>query len=166
MTQTLYLISVFLHIVSALVWLGGMLFLAVVAVPALRQLDAPTRSRLMADVGRRFRIVGWVAIAALLVTGVGNALGRWGWPALSSVAFWRTGPGQLLAWKLLVVGLMWLLSALHDFWLGPRLTALGRQNLADPAIARLRRGTVWLARMEMVMGLTVVALAIRLVRGG
>lgn len=52
-----------------MLWLGGMFFLGVVGAPVLRsvQPDSP-RAELLRRLGERFRSVGWVAIAILLVT--------------------------------------------------------------------------------------------------
>jgi uncharacterized membrane protein len=163
--RVVYLGSVFLHILAALVWLGGMLFLAIVAVPAARRLPDPRlRSALLADVGSRFRAVGWPVIGVLVVTGAWNAGSRWGWSSLVAPAFWDSRPGQLLGLKLLFVAAMVALSGLHDFVLGPRLTALGRAAPDAPGLAGLRKRTVTLARLEVMLGLAVVALAVAMIR--
>jgi uncharacterized membrane protein len=164
--RLVYLVSVYLHILAALLWLGGMIFLALVAVPSLRAMEDPVaRSRLLAAVGRRFRVVGWAAIGVLAVTGVVNAVGRWGGAALLTGGFWQSEPGQLLALKLGAVAVMLTLSAVHDFVLGPRLTALAQRAPGGPASVALRRRTVSLARAEVLLGLVVVALAVLIVRG-
>lgn len=162
----IYLLSVYLHLLAAMVWIGGMLFLSLVIVPALRRWDDPVlAARLMGDAGRRFRTVGWIAVAILVLTGVVNALGRWGGAALVETGFWASQPGQLLAIKLAVVTAMVAMSVVHDFALGPRLTAARRAGLAAPEIAVLRRRVSWLARANVLLGLAVVALAVALVRG-
>lgn len=66
-----YRILVFVHVLAALFWLGGMFFLAVVGAPALRRLEsAELRAHLFHELGVRFRRSGWVAIAVLVATGV------------------------------------------------------------------------------------------------
>ena len=40
-----YQLSVFLHILSAIVWIGGMFFLALVVVPATRGVPRPSAPR-------------------------------------------------------------------------------------------------------------------------
>lgn len=162
----IYLLSVYLHILAAMVWIGGMLFLSLVIVPALRRWDDPAVSaRLMGEAGRRFRTVGWIAVVTLALTGVVNAIGRWGGAALIESGFWASQPGQVLAVKLAVVAGMVAMSVVHDFALGPRLSAARRSGLAEPEIARLRRRVTWLARANALLGLAVVALAVALVRG-
>jgi len=162
----IYIASVYLHVFASLVWLGGMLFLSLVLVPSLRGWDDPALvARLMGEAGRRFRTVGWAAIALLAVTGVVNALGRWGGKALVDPAFWASQPGRVLAIKLVAVAGMVAMSVAHDFVLGPRLSAARRAGRPAHDIAELRWRVTWLARANLVMGLAVVALAVVLVRG-
>ena len=61
------------HVLSAITWVGGMLFIALVLVPTVRALgDATLRTRLLRDSGQRFRTVAWIALAFLLLTGLVN----------------------------------------------------------------------------------------------
>lgn len=165
--RTLYLVSVYLHLLAALLWLGGMLFLSLVLVPALRGAQDPALlSRLMSLVGQRYRRLGWWAMGLLVLTGLVNALGRWGLQPLLTTAFWSARPGRLLALKLLVVAVMFCLSALHDFVLGPKAAARRLAGAPAEELARLRRQASWLGRLNLGLGLLVLGLAILLVRGG
>ncbi len=160
----LYYASVTVHIVAAMLWLGGMLFLAVVAAPELRRVDAELRRLLYQRLGERFRTVGWVCIALLLATGVLNLHYR-GFLAtgvLGNPAFWNTAFGRALALKLSMVGLMVVASALHDFWLGP---AAGRVGAGSPEAQRRNRLASWLARVNALAGLVLIYAAARLARG-
>jgi len=76
--RPLNLASVWLHVVAVAYWLGGMLFLALVALPALRSEGAANTSRLVAALGLRFRRQSWMALGVIVTTGVVNALGHWG----------------------------------------------------------------------------------------
>src|SRR5579884_2927858 len=103
-----------------MVWVGGMLFLALVVVPATRGMPAEVRGPLFAAVGRRFRYVGWVCIGLLVVTG-GLQLGFRGvtWAALASSGLWSGSFGRVLALKLGLVAAMLGVSLYHDLVLGP-----------------------------------------------
>src|SRR5689334_7333788 len=62
--REIYLLNVTLHVLAAMLWLGGMLSLALVGAPVLRQVDPPAlRAELFTRIGRRLRGVGWGAIA-------------------------------------------------------------------------------------------------------
>lgn len=169
--RIIYLISVYTHILAAMIWIGGMLFLTLIALPVVRALESPgSAGRLIRLMGQRFRDIGWVCIALLLLSGFTNLWYRGiRWESLLSAQFWGTPWGRLLAVKLTVVLAMLINSAWHDFVLGPRVTALmeSRPNLGvrSAEVQRLRRQTAWLARINLLLGLVVIALAIMLVRG-
>ena len=68
-------ISKLLHLVAAIVWLGGMSFLLLALRPvAISQLPPPQRLPLLAAVLKRFFGLVWIAIALLLLTGTGMLL--------------------------------------------------------------------------------------------
>ncbi len=136
-----------LHLMAAITWIGGMLFIALVLVPVTRRVADPAlRTRLVQDAGRRFRTVGWIALGLLLLSGLGNL---WFRPYLLGVGRFQ--------WKLGLVVLALVLSAVHDFVLGPRA---GRPG-ADPA---LRVRASWLARVNV--GVVVLAVLLGLALRG
>lgn len=162
----LYYLNVTVHLLAALLWLGGMFFLAAVGAPVLRRVEPPAlRARLFRKLGEGFRMVGWISIGVLLVTGVGNLhfRGLVDTEILFSAAFWSGAYGRALFWKLVAVVVMVGVSALHDFWLGPRA---GRLEPGSPAAERTRRRAAWLARANALIGIALVYAAVRLARGG
>ena len=165
--HTLYLVSVWLHIIAAMTWIGGMLFLVTVLVPLLRQPSMRDRAmELFHVLGVRFRLVGWIALGTLVATGIFNVLHR-GFTLgqlFSGEAF--TGPwGHTLAGKLLLVLLIVVSSVVHDLYVGPKATKLGREGAPAKQRERLRRTASWMGRVTLLMALAVVALAVVLVRG-
>ena len=133
------------HVLSAMTWVGGMLFIALVLVPTVRTLgDATIRTRVIRDSGQRFRMVAWIALAVLVLTGL---LNLWFQPFLLRSPRFHG--------KLGLVGLTLILSAFHDFVLGPRAGLPG----ADPS-ARLRAS--WVARLNVLVALAIVLLGLSL----
>ncbi|MDF1504493.1 DUF4149 domain-containing protein [Roseisolibacter sp. H3M3-2] len=162
-----YHLVVTLHVLAAMLWLGGMLFLGVVGAPVLRAVEPPAlRQRLFAALGLRFRRVGWAAIGVLVATGVAalHYRGLLHWDGvLGAPAFWRTPLGRALAAKLAAVAVMLAVSAVHDFVHG---SAAGRAAPVSPeALEALRRAAL-LARWNALVGVVLVAAAVRLARGG
>ena len=160
-------VNVTIHVLAAMLWLGGMLFLGIVGAPVLRGLEpADLRQRLFHQLGLRFRAVGWWAIGVLLLTGLLNLHYR-GWLRWSGVLgaadFWRTAQGHALCLKLVAVTAMLAVSAVHDFALGPRA---GRATPGSARAIHLRRRAALLARINALLGVLVVAAAVRLARGG
>jgi len=61
-----------LHVLAALVWVGGMFFAWLILRPAMvAALDGPSRLTLWVEVFQRFFVWVWVAVAVLAITGVG-----------------------------------------------------------------------------------------------
>lgn len=162
----LYWISVTLHVLAAMFWLGGMLFLGVVGAPALRAVEpAPLRQQLFHSLGVRFRSAGWAAITILVLTGLVNLhfRGMLQWSGvLADREFWTTSAGRALAAKLVLVTIMLVVSAIHDFVLGP---AAGRAVAGSADAVRFRRQAALLARVNALAGVLLVVAATRLARG-
>ncbi|MGE8096970.1 CopD family protein [Pseudomonas fluorescens] len=61
-----------LHVLAALVWVGGMFFAWMVLRPAaMKALDGPARLKLWVEVFQRFFVWVWVAVVILPISGVG-----------------------------------------------------------------------------------------------
>ena len=165
--HTWYLISVWLHIVAAAAWVGGMLFLGLVLIPiALREKYRALAPTLLHELALRFRSFGWLTLAILILTGVANLrLRGFTWGMLATAGFWASGFGAILKIKLILVAVLLVLGALHDFWIGPRTTTLWQSHPQAPQLARLRRLSSWMGRINLLLSLAIVALAVILVRG-
>ena len=164
MSVAVYLGVVVVHVLAAIVWVGGVLFFALVGAPVLRTVEPPElRASLFDAIGRRFRHVGWWAVAVLLVTGpVLLAMRGWLSPdVLFRAEFWRTAAGTALAWKLALVVVMIALTAAHDVALDPRRA---RDAAGGAASERSRRRAVLMARFGALAAVAVVAVAARLAR--
>lgn len=162
-----YLTSVWLHILAAAVWIGGMVFLVVVLVPVTRRPEyRGVAASLIHWTGLRFRWIGWLCLALLLLTGALNLAQRgFGWADLWSGQLWEGLFGGILAIKLVLLGVIFLFSALHDFVIGPRATALWQANPVSRDAMRLRRQAIWIGRLNLLLALIAVALGVMLVRG-
>ncbi|MBK9030424.1 MAG: DUF4149 domain-containing protein [Myxococcales bacterium] len=163
---TLYLASVWLHILAAITWIGGSLFLVLVAVPWLRRGDRTLAARFLTETGPRLRAIGWICFAILAVTGSYNLwvrgvdLASFGDPA------WRASPlGRAALAKLAVYALVLIASAVHDFSIGPRAVAAIERDPTAPDAVRLRRLAAHMGRANVVAALVLVALGVILVRG-
>lgn len=147
-------ISLFLHVMSAIFWIGGMLFLVFVIAPFLASLDDPKKkSEIYQVVGKKFRFLGWIAIIVLLVTGPIN-LYYMGVPLslLFDPEFHATAYGQALMIKIAFVLLIVLSSLLHDFWVGPG----ARKSKKMSRAARIMgRGNLLLALIVVIFAVIV-----------
>ncbi len=165
--RALYLLSVWLHILAAIIWIGGMLFLVLILVPVMRRSEyRGIASALTHWVGVRFRWIGWICLVLLVLSGTFNLAYRgFGWADLWSGRLWQGPFGRALGIKLFLVAIVLLLSVIHDFFIGPRATALGRADPNSPEARRLRRQAGWIGRVNLILALIIVAMGVMLVRG-
>lgn len=146
--STLYFISVLVHILAAVVWVGGQLFLVLVTVPALRH--HPSRGEILQKTGILFRRVGWTALILLLLTGTWQAWTR-------GLLTPPTSPYHILALhKLALIVLIMLLTALHDWWLGP---------LSARKVQWAQRWSRLTAQITLLLSIVMIVLGMMLSRG-
>lgn len=142
----LYLASVWLHILAAMTWAGGMVAFVVLVLPYFRRQSETARADFLNWFGPRFETVSWICLSILAVTGTFNLWVRGVQPGDFLRPEWRaTSFGQVLQWKLALVAVAVALSAIHA-------------RTSTKAQAR------WLGRALLVCALVIVALAVSLVR--
>jgi putative copper resistance protein D len=163
---SLYLVSVWLHILAAIVWIGGMFFLVLVVVPWLRRGKAPEAAVFLRETGTRFRNVGWIAFGILFATGIFNLWFRGVRPSHLVDPEWLATPfAHIVLLKLGIFALVLTVSAIHDFVLGPRATAAIESAPRSAEALVLRRRASLLGRLNVVLGLVLVAAGVLIVRG-
>lgn len=141
---------VVLEILSACVWVGSLVCLAVVAAVAKRVLDGRSQVALFAAVGRRYAVLGSASL--LLAVGVGLALA---WPPRTWSA---TVDAAVALAGLLVLATMAGMS---------QARAMGRRRRralgvpADPAAAAaVRRGRVAATALRTLMAALTLAVVV------
>lgn len=166
--RVLYLLSVWVHILAAGVWIGGMVVLALVLVPVVRRPEyRDVASSFIYRTGVRFRWVGWLSLGLLFLTGLVNLSYRgFGWEELTGGRLWRIPFGQTLQIKLLLVAAILLLSLFHDLFLGPKALAILQEDPTSERAAKWRRWASWAGRFDLLLALAVAALGVVLSRGG
>ena len=165
----MYFLSVWLHILAATVWVGGLIYTAAVAVPFALTHEATERQRLLRGLGRRFRWIAWGSIAVLFVTGLGNLTLR-----LSPIKFSQILNGDLfdpqkveqliaiwLPWKLMLVVVMIGLMAFHDI----TTIQAAKRHEGSPDTAPGSRMGSRAAALATVLAILVLYVSVRLVRG-
>lgn len=152
-------LALFFHIISAIFWIGGMLFLVLVVAPYLKTISDPkAKSQIYQVVGKQYRFWGWVAIITLLVTGPLIFTYLYGLPitAIFDPGFHSSGFGKAVAYKLALVAIIVISSFVHDFWIGPK----ARNSPRHSSIARL------FGRVNLLIALLVVIFAVLIRAGG
>lgn len=164
--HSLYLLSVWVHILAATVWIGGMLFLVLVVVPWLRSGARSDAAVFLRETGERFRNVGWICFAVLLITGTFNLWIRGVRLSDFGRAEWLQSPfGKTVIVKLTAFFLVLMVSSIHDFVIGPRATkAIAADARSTEAQVERWRASV-LGRVNVLLALILVAAGVMLVRG-
>jgi uncharacterized membrane protein len=152
---------VWLHLLAAVVWIGGMTFLSLVLVPVLkRDGRVGEHAALFKTVALRFRSLVWGAMAILVASGPVLAANR---------AIPLAEPGRwpaLFAGKIALVTLLLFLTLLHDLVVGPAV----RRLLARPETERtsyhrlLLKYSVLVPRASLLLALLILFLAVVLAR--
>jgi len=148
-------VLVFVALLSCSVWVGGFVAIAVVARVARAQLDGPTRIAFFRELGRRYLVVGLVALLAALATG-GVLLARRGWDATTLAAV-LVAAALLLATAAGIAQARGMtrvraraIRAPHDVALAERV----RRGAARAAILRITIGALTLALLGLAAALT------------
>ena len=156
---------------SAIAWIGGAIFLAFVMVPVARGMEPPTVGMMfLRRAAIRFRGLAWILLAVLVVSGAAALETRGiGFDRFTEDGFWSTSIGTALAVKIVLVGILLVMSGIHDFILGPRVAEAmqsvprGQDPPAGAVAARKR--LVMLARLNMLVAISVAIVGLMLVRG-
>jgi len=106
-------VVVVIHLLAAMVWVGGSIALVVAGVPAIRTLEGEPRQRAMRAIGLRWRPLGYGALLVLLVSGL---------PLAGHDYDHSRAPFHAVFWvKMALAVALVAASYLHNFVLGPRL---------------------------------------------
>lgn len=144
---------VWFHLLAAISWIGGTIFLSVVLVPVLkREPFVSQKALLFRTIARRFQAVVWGAIAVLFFTGP-LLLHQRGIPIADP-----SGWPMVLAAKLGLVAILLLLTLTHDLILGPRVGRI--VQLPTESRTRFDHTLVlwspWVARFSLILALAVL----------
>jgi uncharacterized membrane protein len=144
-------ITPWLHIVAVTVWVGPQFFLFIAAVPAIRTIeDAHVRAQVMRRIVTRYGWMAWTAMLVIVLTGISN-LFQTGEDAPFDLWDFDYRWGTLFRDKMIIVGLIVALTALHTFVIGPRQLRIADQMDADPKeAARLRRLSIAISSLVLL----------------
>ena len=103
-----------IHLVAAITWIGGLLFLWLVLRPVLSRLPVQAQGQeTLHRVEERFKTVRWISLITLVVTGFFNILREGGAARL------ETNWGGVLLIKLLFVAIVVGLTWVNDYLILP-----------------------------------------------
>jgi len=152
--RVLAVLTDWLHLVAAAVWIGGIAQLAAAWLPGISGIGSELRRAVISEVLGPFGRVALPAFAVVVLSGSLNALIELGDPE----ALWQSAYGRVLAVKVVLVAAIAAASYAHALRLRPRLLA------ANPHPAGRLEGRHWrLLGGEPWLGLAVLLAAAALV---
>jgi uncharacterized membrane protein len=149
---TTSLVSVWLHLLGVVTWIGGLMYQAHVLGPSARRDGAASLVELL----RRARRVTWVAIALVVLTGLYNVtlLGP-----LDRVL--QSGAALLLALKFMLVLAAVAVAGQRDFAQVPRLArAVAGGDDPRPALSAI----AWMDRLVLLLAVVIIYLGLAVSR--
>ena len=139
-----------LHLLAALVWVGGMFFAWIVLRPAvIAALEGPSRLKVWVQVFPRFFVWVWAAVIVLPITGIGMI-------QLNFTSF-VTAPRYVQIMMGLYVVMVALFLRIHSLQLPELQRAVEAEQWSEgvAALGRIRR----LVGINLIIGLAVVVIA-------
>lgn len=129
-------IVLWVHLFSAVLFVGGSFFMWIVVVPASHLLteNEPERTRIVGRIAKQFARIVNPALLVLAVTGAYNM--TWYLPSMG--ALFDTYAGRLLLSKLLAFALLLVLLYVSNVYFGRRITLLAKEGKLEELKA-LRR---------------------------
>lgn len=155
MRDDLWTLVRFAHVLGAACWVGGMIVLGAVAIPAARRAgDRAAGRRVITAAARRFGVVGALAFVALVASGFGLIHHR----GIELADLPDSDDGRRLLAKMGLLAAMGVVTVLHALWQGPHvrraeeagdLRAAGRWRAlgvaADAFLLLAALAALWLA---------------------
>ena len=148
--MTAFAIAYSLHVLAALIWVGGMFFAWMVLRPAaVTALEGPARLKLWVEVFQRFFVWVWIAVVILPISGVGLLQMRFNG--------FETAPRYVQIMMGLYIVMVALFIRIQSLQLPELRKAVEAQAWADGAavMGRIRR----LVGCNLIVGLVLVAIA-------
>lgn len=148
--MTAFALAYSLHVLAALIWVGGMFFAWMVLRPAaVTALEGPARLKLWVEVFQRFFVWVWFAVVILPISGVGLLQMRFNG--------FETAPRYVQIMMGLYIVMVALFIRIQSLQLPELRKAVEAQAWADGAavMGRIRR----LVGCNLIVGLVLVAIA-------
>ena len=154
-------IILWLHIFSAIIFVGGSFFIWVVVIPASYKItdDEKLRTRIVGLIGKQFALITNVFLIILILTGIYNA--TW-YLNYNFFALYNTQGGNILLVKIVLVGAMILIMYGNNLYHGKRIMKMAREGRMDE-LRKLRKWSHMLSyiTLGLMIAITITAVALQ-----
>ena len=141
----------FIHLLGTVTWIGGMITINLVLMPALAAIDPPQRGKMLGAALKRYMPLALGAIVLLLVSGIGVTL-------FGNLNFSHSIK-MVMGIKHLFVAVMVVVGLTVPFVLSPRMQKLAPAPGTPPSAAFLstQKMVGLLSMINMILGIVVLA---------
>jgi putative copper resistance protein D len=153
---TLNVIMLFVHLISAVIFVGGSFFMWMVVVPSSRLItsDESERTQMVGKMARRFGMISRGVLVILVLSGIYNAA----WYLPTPGALFSTYAGNILLVKVVLVGMLLLLIFVHNVYFGRKIIQLaGEKKIDELKALRTRSRVVSMANMVLMVAILLLA---------
>jgi uncharacterized membrane protein len=152
-------LAYWLHMLATIAWVGGLAALAILVFPAARQtLEPKAYADLLGSIQRRLDPLGWFSLALLAATGLIQMSAN---PNYSGFLAITNRWAVAIFLKHLIIIAMVGISAYFTWGLIPVLRRFAIRRAAGQAVSeidRLQRREIMLLRINLILGVLVLAL--------
>ena len=152
-------IAYWLHMLATVAWIGGLVALVMLVLPAARRvLDANSFSRFLDQLQRRLDPLGWLSLAVLLATGLFQLSANPNYEGFLSISNrWAV---SILIKHILFLGMIGI-SAYMTWGLLPqirRIALMRSKGIDTEETDKLEKREVILIRINLILGVLVLGL--------
>jgi len=148
------------HLFSAVLFVGGSFFMWLVIVPASRLIthDESERTRIVGSIARRFGRMTNPTLSVLILTGLYNA--TWYLPSVRGLFDY---PGTILLGKVTLVAILLILIYVHNVYFGKRIIRLAEERKLEELKALRRKSRlVSAANLTLMMVILIFAVLLQM----
>ena len=156
---------IWVHLVTASIWVGGSIFLGIVLAPMLKSITGTLEERiaLMIKIGRRFNKIAIPSFVILIITGIYNSRVFLQEPGL----LFETNYGIILLFKIILVIATLITYIIHVRILNAETEkTLSAGNAESIYVQSIRSKIIHLGRITVILSVTILLLAALLDSGG
>ena len=155
MREILSIISVWVHLLATVVWIGGIFFILFVALPGARKnLEQP--GKFMGELSKRFTPLANLSILLVFATGIIMSLSAGSFSDLGS------SESQILFIKVSVALVMAGVHFYRGLILTPKIGKMTAEARPADAIAKLQQLSLRLVKANLFLGMAVLFLSVML----
>ncbi|TGM55417.1 hypothetical protein EHQ91_10870 [Leptospira biflexa] len=159
-----YLIYLLFHILSAMIWVGGMIFYVIVVMPVIRNPKLHDQKlTLLQLTALQFRKISYYLFLIFLVSGFGILYAKGYLIEGQLVSFFTSNIGYMFLTKIFLFLVLFLSSLYHDFVSGPKTFLYLDQDSVQ--YERYRKRSGFFGRFNLLLSVSIAILGILVSRG-